>query len=115
MEHIIFGYDAVIVPMELYKFFGNVNDAFIVQFIHESNESSEAVLWEDGEYWFAITNEELSKRLPMSMSTVKRSLSELRSKGYLLSECLTGCPWDRTKSYRVNYEKLENDLKEWGK
>lgn len=115
MSKVIFGMPSIYIPMELYEFLGSSSEAAIIQFIHESCESGESVLSYDGERWFTVTIDEMVESLPFSKSTIRRGLKRLEGVGYLLSDTLSTDYFDRTKSYRVDYEKLEEGLKEWRK
>ncbi|URM32322.1 conserved phage C-terminal domain-containing protein [Cytobacillus firmus] len=90
-----------------------MKEAIVLQHVHywlsvSSNEK-------DGRKWVYNTYEEWKKQLPFwSLSTIKRTISILEEKGYLLSDNFNAHNWDQTKWYSIDYEKLkeiEGELK----
>lgn len=114
MSKIIFNMNAVPVPMGLYNFFGNINKAMVVQHIHywceRSEEAGSEHKFNEGHYWTYNTFEELAEMLPIGITTIKKVIKELERDGYIFSSNFNKKKFDRTKWYRVNYEKLESEI-----
>lgn len=114
MGKIIFNMNAVPVPMGLYNFFGNINKAMVVQHIHywceRSEEAGSEHKFNEGHYWTYNTFEELAEMLPIGITTIKKVIKELERDGYIFSSNFNKKKFDRTKWYRVNYEKLELEI-----
>lgn len=112
---VIFGMSSVPVPMELYRFFNNINKAIIVQQIHYwcevSKEKDMTYKFHDGHFWMYNTFEELGEQIPVSVSTIKRLVKELIKDGFIVVANYNKHGYDRTNWYRIDYAKLENAIK----
>ncbi len=87
-----------------------LNEAIILQQIHywvEKNEEKSKNLHE-GLYWTYNTYEEWQRQFPFwSISTIKRIIKNLESKGYIMSGNYNSLTFDKTKWYTINYELIE--------
>lgn len=86
----------------------------VVQHIHywceRSEEAGSEHKFNEGHYWTYNTFEELAEMLPIGITTIKKVIKELERDGYIFSSNFNKKKFDRTKWYRVNYEKLELEI-----
>jgi len=84
------------------------NDAIVLQQIHYwvgiNREAKRN--FHDGYYWTYNTYKEWTKQFPFSTSTVWRAIKRLEKRGLLVSGVYNKMGMDRTKWYRINYDKL---------
>lgn len=111
---VIFYMTSVPIPMDLYRFFNNVNKAIIVQQIHYWCEVAKgkdmSYKLHDGHFWMYNTFEELGEQIPVSVSTIKRLMKELIKEGYVIVANYNKHGYDRTNWYRIDYNKLKNAI-----
>lgn len=82
-----------------------LNESIIIQQIHYWTERSEHV--EDGHRWVYNSFNDWKKQFPFwSERTIKRTINNLEKEGYIISGNYNKRKFDRTKWYRINYEKL---------
>jgi hypothetical protein len=109
MSRLLFDSRPLVIDPTLAKLIG-LNEAIIVQQVHYWLENKREAGKEkkiDGFHWVYNTLEEWHKQFPFwSSKTVQRTISKLENKGLLISGCFNKMPTDRTKWYRINYEKL---------
>lgn len=89
-----------------------LNEAIFIQQVHywcQVNEKR-GQNQKEGHYWMYSTLEGWQEQLPFwSTSTIKRIIAKLENQGYLISGNFNKMKIDRTKWYRVDYEKLQHD------
>jgi len=86
-----------------------LNEAIIIQQIHYwvMQNQKRNINFENGYYWTYSSYEDLHKQFPFwSVRTIKRTIRKLEKEGYLISANFNKNPFDKTKWYRINYEKL---------
>lgn len=68
----------------------------------------------DGKVWVYNTTEEWQQQFPFfSVTTVRRTIQNLRDKGLLLAGNYNSNKFDRTIWYSIDYEKLESIYSSW--
>jgi len=83
-----------------------LNEAVVLQQIHYWLGISKHKI--DGRTWVYNTYEEWQKQLPFwSVSTIKRTILSLETKGLLLSANFNQMKMDKTKWYSIDYDKLQ--------
>jgi hypothetical protein len=86
-----------------------LNEAIVIQQLHywlKINERNDRN-GHDGHYWTYNSYPEWQKQFPFwSEHTIRRIFQELEAKGLLISGNFNASPIDRTKWYRLNYERL---------
>lgn len=89
-----------------------LNEAIIIQQLHywlnvSKNER-------DGHKWVYNTYEDWAKQFPFwSVSTIRRAINNLEQKGLLITtDEYNKMPIDKTKWYRIDYEKLTDEIGE---
>ncbi|MEH7159157.1 hypothetical protein [Neobacillus drentensis] len=83
-----------------------LNEAVVLQQIHYWLGISKHHI--EGRIWVYNTYEEWQKQLPFwSVSTIKRTILSLETKGLLLSANFNAMKMDKTKWYSIDYEKLQ--------
>lgn len=89
---------------ELAKQIG-LNEAIVLQQVHYWLSKSDKV--QDGHKWVYNSYEGWHKQFPFwGIATVKRAFTSLEKQGYLISANYNKAGFDKTKWYRINYEKL---------
>lgn len=83
----------------------DVYEAIILGQIHYWLQNSYNL--RDGHYWTYHSYSEWSKELGFSPSTIKRKILHLEDDGYLISANYNRAGFDKTKWYRINYDKLD--------
>ncbi|MED3782831.1 DnaD domain protein [Geobacillus stearothermophilus] len=88
-----------------------LNEAIILQQLHywiqESNNER------DGHRWVYNTYEDWQKQFPFwSIRTIRRTIKNLENKGIVISDYLNSMKIDKTKWYRIDYERLEEIVSE---
>ncbi|MED3717323.1 DnaD domain protein [Geobacillus thermodenitrificans] len=83
-----------------------LNEAIILQQFHywlqESNNER------DGQRWIYNTYEDWQKQFPFwSVTTIRRTIKKLENQGIIVSDNLNSMKIDKTKWYRIDYERLE--------
>lgn len=82
-----------------------LNESIILQQLHYWLVKSNNV--RDDYYWVYNTYKEWAKQFPFwSESTVKRILRKLEKEGYIVVSNYNKSPMDKTKWYRIDYDKL---------
>lgn len=87
-----------------------LNEAIILQQVHYWNETNKRSgnNLKDGHYWTFNSYEGWQKQFPFwSISTIKRTITNLEKQGLLIVSNYNKLKIDRTKWYRINYETLE--------
>ncbi|WP_144555441.1 conserved phage C-terminal domain-containing protein [Bacillus sp. X1(2014)] len=83
-----------------------LNEAVVLQQIHYWLGISKHKI--EGRTWVYNTYEEWRKQLPFwSVSTIKRTILSLETKGLLLSANFNQMKMDKTKWYSIDYDKLQ--------
>ncbi|MEH7373553.1 conserved phage C-terminal domain-containing protein [Neobacillus drentensis] len=83
-----------------------LNEAVVLQQIHYWLGISKHMI--EGRTWVYNTYEEWKKQLPFwSVSTIKRTILSLETKGLLLSANFNEMKMDKTKWYSIDYDKLQ--------
>ncbi len=106
---ILFNKKPITVNTELAEKIG-LNESIIVQQLNYWLEHNKETRnnYRDGYYWTYNTYEEWQKQFPFwSVSTIKRTFIKLEKDGWVVSGNYNKLKIDRTKWYRLNYEKLE--------
>lgn len=89
---------------ELAKQIG-LNEAIVLQQVHYWLSKSDKV--QDGHKWVYNSYEDWHKQFPFwGIATVKRAFTSLEKQGYLISANYNKAGFDKTKWYRIDYEKL---------
>ncbi|QOR83826.1 DnaD domain protein [Geobacillus stearothermophilus] len=83
-----------------------LNEAIVLQQLHywlqESNNER------DGHRWVYNTYQDWQKQFPFwSIRTIRRTIKNLENKGIVISDYLNSMKIDKTKWYRIDYERLE--------
>jgi DnaD/phage-associated family protein len=82
-----------------------LNEAIILQQLHYWLKDSKNV--RDGYTWVYNSYEDWHEQFPFwSVRTIKRIITGLENKGIIVSGCFNKMRADRTKWYRIDYEKL---------
>lgn len=82
-----------------------LNEAIILQQLHYWLKDSKNV--RDGYTWVYNSYEDWHEQFPFwSVRTIKRIITGLKNKGIIVSGCFNKMKADRTKWYRIDYEKL---------
>lgn len=106
---ILFNKKPLTINVELAEKIG-LNESIIVQQIQYWTEHNKEIRHNlrEGYYWAYNTYEEWQKQFPFwSVSTIKRTFIKLEKEGWVISGNYNKLKIDRTKWYRLNYEKLE--------
>lgn len=86
-----------------------LNEAIVLQQIQYWLSNPAVGFWKDGRKWVHNTYEEWHKNFPFwSIDTVKRAIKSLEDSGLVLSEQSSSNPFDKTKSYSIDYEALSS-------
>ena len=97
-------YPLIILPNLAVKI--GLNEAIVMQQLHYWLKESKNV--KDGYKWVYNTYEDWQKQFPFwSVSTIKRIVSGLEKEGLILTGNYNKLKIDRTKWYRINYEKFD--------
>ncbi|RLQ00460.1 DnaD domain protein [Geobacillus stearothermophilus] len=88
-----------------------LNEAIVLQQLHywlqESNNER------DGHRWVYNTYQDWQKQFPFwSIRTIRRTIKNLENKGIVISDYLNSMKIDKTKWYRIDYERLEEIVSE---
>lgn len=82
-----------------------LNEAIILQQFHYWLQRSNNI--RDGEKWIYNSYPKWAQQFPFwSMSTLKRAINSLEDQGYLIAGNYNRAGFDKTKWYRIDYEKL---------
>lgn len=82
-----------------------LNEAIVLQQFHYWLQRSTNV--KDGYKWIYNSYPEWNKQFPFwSLNTLKRAIHRLEKNGYLISGNYNRAGFDKTKWYRINYEKM---------
>lgn len=82
-----------------------LNEAIILQQIHYWLKRSTNIV--DGHKWIYNSFPEWNKQFPWwGIATVKRTFSKLENEGYLITANYNKAGFDKTKWYRINYDRL---------
>lgn len=84
-----------------------LNEAIVLQQLHYWIQKSTNV--KDGHVWVYNTYEDWRKQFPFwSISTIRRTLSSLETKGYIITGKFNKLQIDNTKWYRVSYDMIDS-------
>lgn len=91
-------------------------DRYIEEEIERAKETGETVKINKTNGWIYKSSEELAEELMniQSPRTIRRKLSELVEQGYIEQRQNPNNSWDKTPQYRVNLQKVINDLEALG-
>lgn len=90
-----------------------LNEAIILQQIHYWSSTSEHEY--EGYKWIYNSYPSWQKQFQFwSPDTIKRAILKLEKEGYLVTGNFNKMKIDRTKWYRINYEKLGENARPWG-
>lgn len=82
-----------------------LNEAIVLQQVHYWLENPKAGVVVDGHKWVHNTYQEWQENFPFwSIDTVRRTIGSLERMGLLISAQTAPNPFDKTKSYRVDYQ-----------
>lgn len=85
-----------------------LNEAIALQQLHFWLGNKNVGIERNGYKWIHNTYEEWKENFPFwSVRTIQRVFSELEKKGVVVSAQFATAVWDHTKSYRIDYDKLE--------
>lgn len=85
-----------------------LNEAIVLQQVHFWLENPNTGVIVDGHKWVHNTYEEWQTNFPFwSVETVKRTIRSLEEANLLISSQTAPNPFDKTKSYRINYDLLD--------
>ncbi|ABO68197.1 DnaD domain protein [Geobacillus thermodenitrificans] len=88
-----------------------LNEAIILQQLHYWLQESDNK--RDGYRWVYNTYEDWQKQFPFwSIRTIRRTIKNLENKGIVISDYLNSMKIDKTKWYRIDYERLEEIVSE---
>jgi hypothetical protein len=91
-----------------------LNQAIVLQQVHywvRINQRADKN-FRDGCYWTYNTYEDWRDQFPFwSLSTIKRTFMELEADNYIVTGSFNRLPIDRTKWYRINYDRLGESVK----
>ena len=89
-----------------------INGALLLQQLHEKIE--EQGILKNGEFWYCQSYEDWSKQLFFwNVPKIMRIIQKLEKLGVIIStNTLNKFSTDRTKWYRINYERVEQLLEE---
>jgi hypothetical protein len=88
-----------------------LNEAIVLQQIHYWVQLNKKMKnnFRDGYYWTYNTYEQWQKQFPFwHVITIKRIIASLEKKGLIISANYNKLSIDRTKWYRIDYERLES-------
>lgn len=98
-------YPLIVLPSLAAKI--GLNEAIVLQQVHYWLGQKNVGVQVDGFKWIHNTYAEWTENFPFwSVDTVKRTIHSLESSGLLISAQTSSNPFDKTKSYRVNYEQV---------
>lgn len=103
--------NVLIVDADLANMIG-INKAVILQQIHYWTEKNEELgrNFHDGYYWVYNTADAWNKQFKwMGLRTLNRAIKELENDGYIVTGVYNKVKFDRTKWYRIDYDKF-NEL-----
>lgn len=91
-------------------------DKMLEEEIKIARKNEEEVKFEPQYGWIYKTSEQLSEEimLGLSKSNIRKYIKELVEMGYILERKNPKYKWDRTLQYRVNLQKVADDLRELG-
>lgn len=85
-----------------------LNEAIILQQLHYWIENPKAGVSKDGYKWVHNTYKEWQENFPFwSESGIEKIIMRLEKSGLVISAQFSPNPWDKTKSYRIDYDVLE--------
>jgi hypothetical protein len=87
-----------------------LNEAIVLQQVHFWHENDKTGLLHDGYKWSYNTYEQWrDSNFPFwSVSTIQRIFLTLEEKGLIVTSQINKTNYDRTKYYRIDYDKLES-------
>lgn len=94
-----------------------LNEAIIIQQLHywTVNNKKKGNNFRDGYYWSYNTYEDWQKQFPFwSSRTIRRIITKLEKEGYIVSANYNKLKIDKTKWYRLNYDKIYENEKPCG-
>lgn len=84
-----------------------LKEAIALSWVHKQLGQSENYL--DGHYWMRASYEEWQYDLPfVSVETIKKIIRRLEKLGCLISANYNESKFDKTKWYRIDYEKVDS-------
>ena len=113
MSKLLFDTQPLVIDPCLAKVIG-LNEAIILQQIHywiEINRKTKKNI-KDGHVWTYNSLSKWQEQFPFwSESTVKRTITQLKKKGLIVTGKYNKTKMDRTTWYRIDYEELETLVK----
>lgn len=106
---LLFDLHPLVVNPDLAALIG-LNEAIILQQIHYwvGHNKKNSKNFHQGHYWTYNTYEEWQGQFPFwSTSTIKRTIKNLESNGYIMSSNYNSLAFDKTKWYTINYKSIE--------
>jgi len=86
-----------------------LNQAIILQQLHYWVQITSNI--RDDHKWVYNSYEEWQKQFPFwSTTTIKRALLSLEEQGLVISGVFNNSPWDKTKWYRIDYDRLVSPI-----
>lgn len=90
-----------------------INKAVILDSIHRLSQNSGD--FHDGYNWIKMSFDEWESQFRWtSRSTISRDILALENAGVVVSGIYNASPFDKTKSYRIDYDRLSEVLSECG-
>lgn len=114
LSKLLFDSPPLVVQPELAVVIG-LNEAIVVQQVHYwlTLNQKTGKNFRYGYYWTYNSYEDWQKQFPFwSVTTIKRIITGLESAGILIVGRYNRMKMDRTKWYRINYKKLEDEVRE---
>lgn len=109
MTFLIDQYPLVVQPT-LAKLLG-LNKAIVLQQLHYWLSNPKVGVWHEGYKWIHNTYDEWQENFPFwSVDTIQRSILSLEKDGIIVSARFAPSAYDKTKSYRIDYDVLASTL-----
>ena len=108
MSYVLSDRPPLTIPLELAEKLG-LNEAIVIQQIHFwcCINKEQKRNFRDGYYWTFNSYKDWQKQFPFwSIPTIKRTIGNLEKKSLVIVGRFNKLKIDRTKWYRINYEKL---------
>ncbi|RMC46552.1 hypothetical protein [Lactobacillus sp. ESL0230] len=87
-----------------------MTEAIIIQLVDE--ETTKSTNTHDSKKWVCKSLKDWHKKISwVALSTLKRAFSELEKQGLLITGNFNKTKYDKTKWYRVDYEKIDELIK----
>jgi len=86
-----------------------LNEAIVLQRLHELLNEPGATVERGGHTWVRSTYEQWHDNFPFwSIITIKRIFNRLEKEGIIITRRFNKSNWDQTKYYRIDYRVLDN-------